>query len=102
MKTLFWCVFWCMFGMLSMWMLIKNTTTEPPPHHRSRAAVAQFKKLHPCPATGKSLGSCPGWIIDHVIPLACGGPDAPANMQWQTYADAKAKDKWERKGCSTK
>ncbi|HET7815072.1 MAG TPA: HNH endonuclease signature motif containing protein [Candidatus Baltobacteraceae bacterium] len=42
----------------------------------------------------------PGYVIDHVIPLACGGADAPANMQWQTKADAKAKDKWERKGCS--
>lgn len=24
---------------------------------------------------------------------------SPANMQWQTVADAKAKDKWERKEC---
>lgn len=23
----------------------------------------------------------------------------PSNMQWQTVADAKAKDKWERRGC---
>jgi hypothetical protein len=26
----------------------------------------------------------------------CGGADAPSNMQWQTVADAKAKDKTER------
>jgi hypothetical protein len=25
--------------------------------------------------------------------------DAPENMQWQTTADAKSKDKWERIGC---
>jgi hypothetical protein len=36
-------------------------------------------------------------VIDHVKPLATGGADAPSNMQWQTKADAKAKDKWERK-----
>jgi hypothetical protein len=42
----------------------------------------------------------PGYVIDHVIPLANGGADAPANMQWQTKADAKAKDKWERGGSS--
>ena len=24
----------------------------------------------------------------------------PSNMQWQTRADAKAKDKWETKGCA--
>jgi hypothetical protein len=32
------------------------------------------------------------------VPLACGGPDAPSNMQWQTTREAKAKDKWENKG----
>jgi hypothetical protein len=32
-----------------------------------------------------------------VIPLAKGGRDDPSNMQWQTKADAKAKDKWERR-----
>jgi hypothetical protein len=42
----------------------------------------------------------PGYVIDHIVPLACGGADAPSNMQWQTVAAAKAKDKWERKGCS--
>lgn len=41
-----------------------------------------------------------GYVIDHIIPLACGGADAPSNMQWQTIAQGKAKDRWERKGCS--
>jgi len=40
-----------------------------------------------------------GYVIDHKIPLACGGADAPWNMQWQTIAEAKAKDKIERRGC---
>jgi hypothetical protein len=44
-------------------------------------------------------GKCQGYIIDHVIPLACGGTDATSNMQWQTVAEAKAKDKVERIGC---
>jgi hypothetical protein len=39
-------------------------------------------------------------VIDHIEPLACGGADSPANMQWQTIAEAKKKDKWERQGCS--
>jgi hypothetical protein len=30
---------------------------------------------------------------------ACGGIDAPENMQWQSVAEAKAKDKWERNDC---
>ena len=36
---------------------------------------------------------------DHVLPLACGGPDAVSNMQWQTVAAAKAKDRWEVRAC---
>ena len=48
----------------------------------------------------KELAALAGEIKDHVKPLACGGPDAPSNMQWQTKADAKAKDKWETKGCA--
>lgn len=41
----------------------------------------------------------PGYIVDHIQPLACGGLDAPSNMQWQTVAEAHAKDKIERIGC---
>ena len=37
----------------------------------------------------------PGYVIDHIQPLKRGGADAPSNMQWQTKAEAKAKDKWE-------
>lgn len=66
---------------------------------RSAKAKRDFQKAYPCPATGKKTGACPGYVIDHINPLACGGADAPANMQWQTYSSAKKKDKWERKGC---
>jgi hypothetical protein len=62
---------------------------------RSAAAKDGFKKAHPCPATGKSSGPCPGYVIDHVQALKHGGADAPSNMQWQTVAAAKAKDKVE-------
>jgi hypothetical protein len=34
-------------------------------------------------------------VIDHIRPLKRGGADAPSNMQWQTTAAAKAKDKIE-------
>lgn len=66
---------------------------------RSRAAVAEFKRLTPCPATGRSTGACPGHVVDHVEPLCACGPDTPANMQWQTIEAAKAKDKEERRLC---
>ena len=68
-------------------------------YRRSTKAKNLFKQSHPCPSTGKSKGSCPNYIIDHVKPLACGGADEPSNMQWQTKSEAKVKDRWERKAC---
>jgi hypothetical protein len=59
---------------------------------RSTKAKDDFKKQ-----TGYPHGR-PGYVIDHVIPLSTGGRDAPSNMQWQTKADAKAKDRTERGG----
>jgi hypothetical protein len=66
---------------------------------RSAAARRAFRRWQPCPATGSVKGPCPGYVIDHIKPLACGGADAPDNMQWQTTSDAKAKDAVERRGC---
>ena len=37
---------------------------------------------------------------DHIAPLACGGPDAVSNLQWQTIRDARAKDSWELRACA--
>jgi hypothetical protein len=62
---------------------------------RSAHAKDEFKRAHPCPSTSRRTGACPGYVIDHVQPLKRGGADDPSNMQWQTVADAKAKDKWE-------
>jgi hypothetical protein len=66
---------------------------------RSQAAKDLFKQLHPCPSNGHTSGACPDYVIDHIKPLACGGLDAPSNMQWQTVEEGKEKDKWERKDC---
>lgn len=62
---------------------------------RSEHARNDFKKQHPCPSTGKTSGSCPGYVIDHIKALYKGGADNYTNMQWQTIAEGKAKDKWE-------
>ena len=62
---------------------------------RSAKAKDSFKRSHPCPSTGKSYGACPGYVIDHVQALKRGGADTPSNMQWQTKAAAKAKDRIE-------
>jgi hypothetical protein len=66
---------------------------------RSPAARAEFVKANPCPATGRSRGACPGWQVDHITPLKCGGPDTPANMQWLTVEQHKVKTAAEAKHC---
>jgi hypothetical protein len=62
---------------------------------------AEFLRLNPCPATGKSRGACPGWQIDHREALICGGRDELANLQWLTVEDHKAKTRVEVKLCRT-
>ena len=69
---------------------------------RSQAVVRAFKRIHPCPNTGLPTGSCVGWAVDHVIPLASGGCDYVSNMQWlpnsiKRTSDPDNKDRWERK-----
>jgi hypothetical protein len=56
---------------------------------RSEAAKREFMRM-----TGYPHGR-PGYVVDHIMPLKRGGPDSPSNMEWQTIADAKAKDRWE-------
>ena len=53
---------------------------------RSPAASTAFMK-----ETGYPKGR-KGYVVDHIIPLECGGADAPSNMQWQTVQEAKIKD----------
>lgn len=58
--------------------------------HRSEAAKDRFQRQNPCPVTGKTSGPCPGYQIDHKIPLSKGGADAPANMRWLSEQQHKA------------
>ena len=86
----------CAAGALILFSVIASASP-----HRSSAAVAEFKRQHPCPATGKPRGACPGYVVDHIVPLCANGADAPTNMQWQTVDEAKAKDREERRQCRT-
>lgn len=68
----------------------------------SADVVAAFRRIHPCPTTGLSTGSCPNWAVDHVIPLVVGGCDSVSNLQWlpneiKSCAGTVCKDRWERK-----
>lgn len=58
---------------------------------RDRAEVRAFRSEHVCPATGQHRGGCPGFHVDHIIPLCAGGPDKRANMQWISKEDHRFK-----------
>jgi hypothetical protein len=66
---------------------------------RRAAERAAFVREHPCPSTGMSKGRCPGYVVDHVVPLCAGGADSPANMQWQTVQESRRKDVDEHRIC---
>ena len=68
---------------------------------RSPAVRAEFRKLHPCPATGNKTGACPGWQIDHREALVCGGRDELTNLQWLPVAEHREKTRAEVKLCRT-
>lgn len=71
-----------------------------PAQARDPAVVREWRRDHPCPSTGKTTGSCPGWIADHRIPICLGLEyDVPANLQWQEIEASHRKDKLEWEVC---
>lgn len=66
---------------------------------RDPSQVRAFRKLNPCPSTNLTSGACPGWVVDHMIPLCAGGPDHLSNMAWQERQQSYRKDKLERELC---
>lgn len=81
-------------GALSLLLALPAEAVKRDPEQR-RA----FMRAHPCPATGRHAGACPGYVVDHIRPLCAGGLDRPANMQWQDLKAAKAKDRLELAEC---
>lgn len=68
---------------------------------RRTDVTSAFRKIHQCPSTGLYNGACPGWAMNHVIPLACGGCDAVSNLQWlpndiKSSSSPHAIDRFER------
>lgn len=69
---------------------------------RSQTVLRHFVKVFPCPANLEQTTNCPGWAIDHTIPLASGGCDSIANLTWlpdeiKSCSSTTCKDRWERK-----
>lgn len=82
--------------MITLLLILASACPHP---HRSEAPKIAFAHLHACPSTGLHIPHCPGYVIDHIVPLCACGPDAPSNMQWQSLAASKVKDRLERKQC---
>jgi hypothetical protein len=67
---------------------------------RSASEVRAFKKLNACPSTGKNIGTCPGYQVEHTLPLCSCGPDKVSNMTWMATAEHKIKTKADVKHCA--
>ena len=68
---------------------------------RSKAEYNRFRSWWKCPSTLFFKGPCPGWHVDHIIPLAVGGCDEAENMTYlkveiKNCAGDDCKDRWER------
>lgn len=72
------------------------------PFKRDPAQRAEFMRAHPCPATGRSVGECPGHQVDHVLALCAGGADTAANMQWLSVELHKIKTRSDAAACRRK
>lgn len=82
--------FFIVFGLLflAVWCFSALAETTP----RSSTTTSRFRAKVACPSTHKFIGACPGWVMDHMKPLRCGGLDVPENLWWQTIAEARYKD----------
>lgn len=56
-------------------------------------AMREFRKQTGYPHGRK------GFVVDHIVPLCAGGPDAVQNLQWQERAASYKKDAFERELC---
>jgi hypothetical protein len=66
---------------------------------RSAAEVLAFKRHNPCPATGERHGACPGYQVDHVMPLCAGGAEKIENMQWLSVEDHRVNTRADNRVC---
>ena len=66
---------------------------------RDPAVTHAFTLTVPCPSTGDTGRSCPGYIRGHFTPLCAGGADAVGNLWWEDAARAAEKDRRELQLC---
>ena len=55
--------------------------------------------MHVLAAYGYGTGTT-GWVVGYIKPLCAGGADRITNLQWQTVATAKRKEREAQKLCA--
>lgn len=80
-----------------------NPPPKPPettPTRRSLSVRDAFIRANPCPVTGSSARApCPGWQIDHIVPLCAGGPDELSYLRWLRTEEHARKTTEDRRTC---
>ena len=74
-----------------------------PPFAPSAAQRNNFMRSRICPSTGMRSLVCPGYVVNHIVPLCAYGADLPVNMRYLSdYGAAEIKDNTEFALCSPK
>jgi len=47
-----------------------------------------YQQTHPCPATGRTTGNCPGYFVGYILLPKHGGQYDTSNMRWMTDDEA--------------
>jgi len=63
---------------------------------RNTAARRAFQREKPCPAIGQATGACPGYVVDHIVPLKRGGTDEPGICSGRRQRRRKRRTVWSR------
>lgn len=69
----------------------KAFTDEGVEVYRSQSRRAMFVRMTGGPRSGQ--------VVNHIVPLACGGCDVPSNMEWMSVAEWKGRTGPERYDC---
>ncbi|HEX7625057.1 MAG TPA: hypothetical protein VF400_15875 [Anaeromyxobacteraceae bacterium] len=48
-----------------------------------------YQRSHACPSTGKTSGTCPGYVVGYVLSPRRGGTYQQSNLRWMTLEDAE-------------
>jgi len=62
---------------------------------RDPAVRKDFQRTHPCPSNHETSGPCPGWVVDHIVPLCAGGAD----REHAVAVEARGQGKGQARAC---